>query len=207
MKGSRAVVGGCGIVSTSTFSTLYFNTWWSLTFFISSARDQCVWRPGLGQLQSQQQHVVGRQQRPVTGGAAPGLRVPPQGQRDTYQHPHAETWEHQVLRLRVESKKARRWSTALTLSLLGPTTYHLENRNWFTQTHWTAEQTQVQQNPHTGSRHIYEPTSRVSVREYLLLSNSYPNQTNHDFFCSNFSIHLFSHSITSVSMSHIISVV
>lgn len=65
--------------------------------------DQRVWRPGLGRLQSQQHHVVG-QQRSVTGGAAPGLRIPPQGQRHTYQHPHAETWEHQVLG-RVEKKR------------------------------------------------------------------------------------------------------
>lgn len=68
----------------------------SLTLFISSARDQYLWRPRLRQLESQQQHVFSGQ-RPVTGGAAPGVRVPPQGQRDAHQHPHVETWEHQVL--------------------------------------------------------------------------------------------------------------
>lgn len=96
------------LLASSTFSTLFILIlslpWWPLTFLMSSARDQCVWRPGLSQLQSQQQHVVGRQQRSVTGGAAPGLWVPPQGQRDAYQHPHAETWEHKVLR-KVERKR------------------------------------------------------------------------------------------------------
>ncbi|XP_055358349.1 golgin subfamily A member 7B isoform X2 [Betta splendens] len=54
------------------------------------AGDQHLRGPRLRQLQPQQQHVVGGR-RPVTGGAAPGVRVPPQGQRHAHQHPHAET--------------------------------------------------------------------------------------------------------------------
>ncbi len=43
--------------------------------------------------------------------------------------------------------------------------------------------------------------------EYPSLLDSYPTKINHDFFCLIFSIHIFSHSITSVSMSHSVSVV
>ena len=111
-----------------------FLSQWSLTFIVSSARDLCVRGPRLRQLQSWQQHVIG-QQRSVTGGSASGLRVPPQGQRDTYQHPHAETWKHQVLG-QGKKKKPRRWSTAFTFFLLRPSTYHLKKRSLLIKTYW-----------------------------------------------------------------------